>query len=80
MPFRDAYRVSGSIVAECIKNGTVLETVSLETYRSYSNLFSGDLYDAIDLSACVAKRISEGGPGLASVKAQIAYVKDELKK
>ncbi|MBE6604742.1 MAG: argininosuccinate lyase [Ruminococcaceae bacterium] len=80
MPFRDAYRVSGSIVAECIKTGAVLETLPLETYRSYSSLFTGDLYDAIDLSACVAKRISEGGPSVASVKAQIAWVKAQLKK
>ena len=80
MPFRDAYRVSGSIVAECIKTGAVLETLPLETYRSYSSLFTGDLYDAIDLSACVAKRISEGGPSVASVKAQIAWVRSQLKK
>jgi len=80
MPFRDAYRVSGSIVAECIRTGSVLETLTLETYRSYSNLFSGDLYDAIDLSACVAKRTSEGGPSAASIKAQISYVKEKLKK
>jgi len=80
MPFRDAYRVSGSIVAECIKTGAVLETLPLETYRGYSSLFTGDLYDAIDLSACVAKRISEGGPSVASVKAQIAWVRSQLKK
>ncbi len=80
MPFRDAYRVSGSIVAECIQSHKVLESLTLETYRSYSNLFAGDLFDAIDLSACVAKRISEGGPGLDSVLSQIAYVKEQLQK
>jgi argininosuccinate lyase len=80
MPFRDAYRVSGSIVAECIRTGAVLETLPLETYRGYSSLFTGDLYDAIDLSACVAKRISEGGPSTASVQAQIKYIKEQLKK
>ena len=80
MPFRDAYRVSGAIVAECIKTGAVLETLPLEVYRGYSDLFTGDLYDAIDLSACVAKRISEGGPSVKSVREQIAYVKEQLKK
>ena len=80
MPFRDAYRVSGSIVAECIKTGAVLETLPLETYRGYSSLFTGDLYDAIDLSACVARRISEGGPSVKSIEAQIAYIKEQLKK
>ena len=80
MPFRDAYRVSGSIVAECIKTGAVLETLPLEVYRGYSDLFAGDLYDAIDLSACVAKRTSEGGPSVKSVRDQIAYVREQLKK
>ncbi len=80
MPFRDAYRISGSIVAECIKTGAVLEALPLEAYRKYSDLFEGDLYDAIDLSACVAKRISEGGPSLGSVQAQIAYIGEQLKK
>ena len=80
MPFRDAYRVSGSIVAECIKTGAVLETLPLEVYRGYSDLFTGDLYDAIDLSACVAKRTSEGGPSVKSVRDQIAYVREQLKK
>ena len=78
MPFRDAYRVSGAIVAECIKPGAVLETLPLEVYRGYSDLFTGDLYDAIDLTACVAKRISEGGPSAKSVREQIAYVKEQL--
>ncbi|MBR2464296.1 MAG: argininosuccinate lyase [Clostridia bacterium] len=80
MPFRDAYRVSGSIVAECIKTGAVLETLPLEVYRGYSDLFAGDLYDAIDLSACVAKRTSLGGPSVKSVKDQIDYVREQLKK
>ena len=80
MPFRDAYRISGAIVAECIKTGAVLETLPLEVYRGYSNLFAGDLYDAIDLSVCVAKRTSLGGPSVKSVKEQIAYVREQLKK
>ena len=80
MPFRDAYRVSGAIVAECIKTGAVLETLPLEVYRGYSDLFTGDLYDVIDLTACVAKRISEGGPSEKSVRDQIAYVRAQLKK
>ena len=80
MPFRDAYRISGAIVAECIKTGAVLETLPLGVYRTYSNLFADDLYDAIDLSACVAKRTSLGGPSVKSVKEQIAYVREQLKK
>ena len=78
MPFRDAYRISGAIVAECIQTGAVLETLPLASYRAYSDLFDEDLYEAIDLSACVAKRISVGGPSKKSVHDQIAYVREKL--
>ncbi len=80
MPFRDAYRISGSIVAECIRTGAVLEALPLESYRHHSDLFESDLYEAIDLASCVAKRISEGGPSVGSVRAQIAYVREQLQK
>ena len=80
MPFRSAYKISGQLVALCIKNNTVLEELPLETYREFSDLFDADLYQDIDLVACVEKRISEGGTSTASVVAQIAYVRQEIQK
>ena len=78
MPFRTAYKISGQLVALCIQNNTVLEELPLNTYLTYSDLFDQDLYEHIDLIACVEKRISEGGTSTASVKAQIAWVKARL--
>jgi len=78
LPFRSAYKVSGQLVALCIRENTVLEKLPLETYRQYSELFEQDLYQAIDLLACVEKRTSVGGPCEASVQAQIDYVKERL--
>ena len=78
LPFRSAYKISGQIVAHCIAHGQVLETLPLEVYKTYSDLFDEDLYPEIDLTACVEKRISEGGTSAASVSAQIAYVKEQL--
>ena len=75
MPFRAAYKLTGSLVAECIRTGQVLETVPLEQYRELSDLFEQDVYEAIDLKTCVEKRISEGGTGKASVQAQIQYIR-----
>ena len=74
MPFRDAYKISGQIVADCIANGLVLETYPLESYQNYSTLFTEDVYQEIDLTNCVEKRISEGGPSAASIDQQIDYV------
>ena len=80
MPFRSAYKISGQLVAECIREDTVLEELPLERYRCYSELFENDLYEQIDLYNCVQKRISEGGTSTASVEAQIAYVNRILNK
>ena len=79
MPFRSAYKISGGLVAHCIRENTVLEELPLEVYREQSDLFDTDLYDAISLRTCVETRISEGGTSLASVQAQIAYMKEQLK-
>ena len=78
MPFRSAYKISGQLVAKCISEGCVLETLPLEAYRQYSDLFDEDLYQDIDLLTCVQKRISEGGTSVQSVESQIAYVKEQL--
>ena len=78
LPFRSAYKISGQLVAKCIAEGKVLETLTLEEYKEYSDLFENDLYQEIDLLTCVEKRISEGGTSVASVEAQIAYVKERI--
>ncbi len=78
MPFRSAYKISGSMVAYCIQKGTVLENLPLETYKQYSDLFEEDVYAAIDLVTCVQKRISQGGTSEASVQAQIKYLKENI--
>ena len=78
MPFRSAYKISGQLVAQCIRENTVLESLPLDVYKGYSELFDNDLYEAIDLMVCVEKRISEGGTSVASVEKQITYVKELL--
>ena len=78
LPFRSAYKISGQIVAKCIADGQVLETLPLDVYQTFSPLFGEDLYQDIDLTTCVEKRISQGGTSAASVKSQIAYVKERM--
>lgn len=78
MPFRSAYKISGSLVAFCIENKTILEELPLSKYREYSELFSEDLYNEIDLVTCVNKRISVGGTSVESVDNQIKFVKESL--
>ena len=79
LPFRDAYKISGQIVAKCMAEGTVLEELPLEEYRSFNPLFAEDLYADIDIRACMEKRASEGGTSLASVDRQIGQIEEFLR-
>ncbi len=78
LPFRSAYKISGQIVADCIKNGQLLETLPLETYRSYSDLFDESVYEAVDLDNCVRRRNSYGGTSVSSVEHQISVIKQKI--
>ena len=78
LPFRSAYKISGQIVAKCIESGEILETLPLSAYKEFSDLFEQDVYEDIDLTVCVEKRISMGGTSIGSVEQQIAYVKEKI--
>ncbi|MBR2443805.1 MAG: argininosuccinate lyase [Clostridia bacterium] len=80
LPFRSAYKIVGTIVGECVKSGKTLDEVTLEEYKKHSDVFENDLYEEISLETCVKKRISKGGTGYESVKEQITYVTEQLKK
>ena len=78
LPFRSAYKISGQIVAKCISEGKVLETLTLAEYKEFSELFEDDVFNDISLETCVEKRISEGGTSVSSVEKQIEFVKAKL--
>ena len=78
IPFRDAYKISGNIVAYCIKTGHILEDLPLEDYLTFSKMIGSDVYDAVDLANCVSRRTSQGGTSVKSVEKQIAYLEGLL--
>ena len=80
MPFRTAYKHVGEIVAYCIKENLVLDTMPIEKYKEFSDIFDNDLYNEISLETCVAKRISLGSTGPDSVNTQINYFNEFLKE
>lgn len=75
LPFRDAYKATGEIVALCIRKGLTLETLPLEEYNGICDLFDDGVYEAIDLDKCVNDRTSLGGPAPKNVLAQVARVR-----
>ena len=76
LPFRDAYKATGELVALCIKKGTTLESLPLEEYKNICDLFDEGVYKAIDLDKCVNDRTSLGGPAPKNVLAQVKRVRE----
>ena len=78
VPFRDAYKITGQLVRFCVEHNLTLETLPLEEYRKLSDVFENDLYDAIDIEACVEQRNVLGGPSSEAVKKQIETFKQKV--
>ena len=80
MPFRDAYTVTGHLVAQCTEQGKTLEELTLEELQAVSGLFEADVYDALNLENCMAMRASYGGPAVSETTRQIGEIEAFVKE
>ncbi len=79
LPFRDAYKATGSLVALCIEKGLTLETLPLADYKAVCSLFDEDVFDTISLERCASLRRVYGGPAPENVREQVNRVQELLK-
>ena len=79
MPFRDAYKITGTLVARCIELDTTLEDLDINEYKKLTDVFDEDVYKAINLETCVMQRNVDGGPAPEAVARQIEQLKAELR-
>lgn len=77
LPFRDAYKATGSLVALCIEKGETLETLPIEEYKAICDTFDEGVYEAISLEKCVKERSPYGGP--ANVLNAVKEVRELIK-
>ena len=80
VPFRDAYKATGELVARCIELGTDLENLPMDEYKKVCDVFNDDVYSAISLERCTNERTVLGGPASANVKAQAKRVAEIAEK
>ena len=76
MPFRTAHGVSAKAVRIAIEKNCELDDLSMDVWKSCSDLIEEDIYSVITPEACMTARKTTGGPAAECVKKQI----DELKK
>ena len=75
MPFRTAHGVSAKAVRMSIEKNCELEELSMEEWKSCSELIDDDIYGLITPAACAEARKTLGGPAAERVEEQIAELK-----
>ncbi|MFS0780575.1 argininosuccinate lyase [Bacillus sp. 1P06AnD] len=78
MPFRQAHEVVGQLVLSCIQKNCYLADLSMEAFKSASDLFEEDIYDALEPYQAVKRRNSAGGTGFEQVQQAIDKAKTLL--
>ena len=75
LPFRDAYKITGELVALCIERGLTLETLPIDEYKKVCDAFDEGVYEAINLEKCVRDRKVKGAPCPENVRAAAKEVR-----
>ncbi|RKL69321.1 argininosuccinate lyase [Salipaludibacillus neizhouensis] len=75
MPFRQSHEVIGKIVLYGIDNNKYLLDLTMEEYKSFSELFEDDIYRVLAPEEVVANRRSYGGTSQSQVKEQLKLAK-----
>ena len=78
LPFREAYKIVGSVVVYAIDNNKTLDILTIQEYKKFSELFEEDIYQYIDLKKAVGDRNVIGGPAPLTVKQHIEKIKQFL--
>ena len=79
MPFREAHSVIGNLVFYCIEHNKSLDDLSIDEYKTFSDIFEDDIYTAVSMETCVNDRKVEGGPAKAAVANAIKESEEFLK-
>ncbi len=77
IPFRDCHEIIGKMVLYAIGEGKALEELTIDEFKSFSDAFDEDIYDAISIVNCIKAKKSEGSTSFESVKKQIADLAGE---
>ena len=79
MPFREAYRVVAKLSESASLRNLGFADISLEEYRTYSELFDADVYD-ITIDSSVAARDVPGGTAHNRVREAIQQAKRQMEQ
>ena len=76
----EAYEITGKICEYCVENSKRLDTINLDTYITFSDLFDKDVVLDMRPKNAVRLRKHEGEPSDVSVRAEIRTMVKKLNK
>jgi argininosuccinate lyase len=79
VPFRNAHKIVGALVRECVQNNNSLRSLPLEKYKQYSKLFEQDVYKSIDIRESIKQKRSSGSTSFNEVRKAISGWKKKLR-
>jgi len=77
VPFREAHRIVGELVAYCLDKGKGLEDLSLEEFKQFSDKFEKDVLDLMSVEGSINSRNVTGGTAREQVERELAKIKEE---
>jgi argininosuccinate lyase len=72
LAFRDCHEIIGRIVLYCIENKKAIEELTLAELQSFSGKFEEDIYEKIDIRACIRAKKSKGSTSFESVEQMLS--------
>ncbi|MGH9388054.1 MAG: hypothetical protein ACRD1Z_00435, partial [Vicinamibacteria bacterium] len=78
MPFREAHRRIGRLVAEWEEKGIRMDEITLDELRGASKLFTEDVFERLTIGRSIEARNVQGGTAPKQVRAAIARAEREL--
>ncbi len=67
LPFRECHEIIGRIVLYCIDHNKAIEELTLNELKGFSDKFEEDIYEKIDIRACIKAKKSKGSTSFESV-------------
>ena len=79
IPFRNAHKITGKIIAYCINNNKNIESLSIEEFKKFSDFFSNDIYNYLSPENSIKNKISEGSTSEKEILKNIKRLKQIIK-
>ena len=78
VPFREAHAIIGNIVLDSERKGKALKELTIDEWKSYSDVFGDDIYEFIAIENSVKRRNIPGAPAPAQTEKALRAARERL--